>query len=247
MTGAEGHARTASVEQTHFAVRVYRALRPREGYAVVALAVVAVVCLPLAALAGGMIAGLGATPGLAVAALLMAWWLAHRRIRGIFAAALLALGGVLAVLGWGVYVLRPWPLIPQGTRWLAWWLGQRSALTPIRAPVPAPALDAFAAQGQALAGFGQRVGWWVGGLVTGEGVPDNLVLVAFGCLLAWGLAAWAGWWLARHGQPFVALLPSLILLSLQVFWAQIGTLEILVFLGVSHNAARAAAPGAADG
>ena len=128
MTGAEGHARTASDEQTHFAVRVYRALRPREGYAVVALAVVAVVCLPLAALAGGMIAGLGATPGLAVAALLMAWWLAHRRIRGIFAAALLALGGVLAVFGWGVHVLRPWPAILQGSRWLAWWLGQQTAL-----------------------------------------------------------------------------------------------------------------------
>ena len=227
MTGAEDYARTATDEPTHFLVRAYRALRPREGYAVVALAVVAVVCLPIAALSGRMIAGLGATPGLAVAALLIAWWLAHRRIRGIFAAALLALGGVLAVLGWGVYVLRPWPVILQGCRWLAWWLGQRPAATPTQAPP----LDAFAAQGQALAGFGQRMGWWVAGLVTGKGVPDNLVLVAFACLLAWGLAAWAGWWLARHGKPFVALLPSLLLLSLQVFWAQTGLLELLISLG----------------
>ncbi len=197
----------------------------------VALAVVSVVCLPAAALAGGMIAGLGATPGLTVVALLMAWWLAHRRIRGIFAAALLALGGVVAVLGWGVHVLRPWPALLQGSRWLAWWLGRQMALKPPQHPLPAPSLDAFAAQGQALAGFGQRVGWWVAGLVTGKGVPDNLVLVAFACLLTWGLAAWAGWWLARHGKSFVALLPSLILLSLQVFWAQTGTLELLIFLG----------------
>jgi transglutaminase-like putative cysteine protease len=231
VTGSEGHARTTAAEPTHFLVAAYRALRPREGYAVVVLAVVTVICLPAAALAGGMIVGLGATPGLAVMALLSAWWLAHRRIRGIFAAALLALEGMLAVLGWGVYVMQPWPVIRQGFRWLAWWLQQRTALTPPPHPPPSPSLDAFTAQGQALAGFGQRVAWWVAGLVTGKGVPDNLVLVAFACLLAWGSAAWAGWWLARNGKPFVALLPSLILLSLQVFWAQTGTLEILIFLG----------------
>ena len=231
MTEAEGHALTAAAEPTYFVVRAYRALRPREGYAVVTLAVVAVVCLPAAALAGRMISGLGATPELTVAALLMAWWLAHRGIRGVFAAALFVLGGLLAVLGWGVYVLRPWSMIVEGFRWLVWWLEQHTALTPLQPLVPAPSLDAFATQGQALAGFGQRVGWWVAGLVTGKGLPDNLVLVAFACLLAWGLAAWAGWWLARHGKPVVALLPSLIVLSLQVYWSQMGVVELLIFLG----------------
>ena len=135
------------------------------------------------------------------------------------------------MLGWGVYVLRPGPAILQGFRWLAWWLGHRMALTPSQPPPPAPSLDAFAAQAQALAGFGQRMGWWVAGLVTGKGVPDNLVLVALACLLAWGLAAWAGWWLARHGKPFVALLPSFVLLAIQVYWAPEWLWTLLAFLG----------------
>ena len=95
MTEAEGHALTAAAEPTYFVVRAYRALRPREGYAVVTL-------------------------------------------RGVFAAALFVLGGLLAVLGWGVYVLRPWSMIVEGFRWLVWWLEQHTALTPLQPLVPAP-------------------------------------------------------------------------------------------------------------
>ena len=232
MIEASGQARSADDQPTtHWLVSLYRAARPREGYVVVALALVAVICLPTAALSGGLIVGLGATPGLAVAALLVAWWLAHRRLRGLLAAPLLALAGVCAVLVWGVYVLRPWALFLAGVRWLAWRLGEQVAVAR-GLPLPqAPALDAFAAQGAALGRFGQRVGWWVAGLVTGAGVPDNLVLVALVGLLAWGLAAWAGWWLVRHGKPIVALLPSFVLLIIQVYWAPGGIWTLLVFLG----------------
>ena len=232
MIEASGQARSADDQPTHWLVSLYRAVRPREGYVVVALAVAAVICLPTAAVAGGLIVGLGATPGLAVAALLVAWWLAHRRLRGWLAAPVLALAGVCAVLVWGVYVLRPWSLFLPGVRWLTWWLREHVASAPLRAVTQAPPLDAFAAQGSALARFGQRLAWWVEGLVTGAGVPDNLVLVALVCLLAWGLAAWAGWWLARHGKPLVALLPSFVLLIIQVYWAPNGIWTLLLFLGV---------------
>ena len=232
MIEASGQARSADDQPTtHWLVSLYRAARPREGYVVVALALVAVICLPTAVLSGGLIVGLGATPGLAAAALLVAWWLAHRRLRGLLAAPLLALAGVCAVLVWGVYVLRPWALFLAGVRWLAWRLGEQVAVAR-GLPLPqAPVLDAFAAQGAALGRFGQRVGWWVAGLVTGAGVPDNLVLVALVGLLAWGLAAWAGWWLVRHGKPIVALLPSFVLLIIQVYWAPGGIWTLLVFLG----------------
>ena len=232
MIEASVQVRSADDQATHWVVVLYRALRPREGYVVVALAVAAVICLPAAALAGGLIVGLGATPGLAVAALLVAWWLAHRRLRGLLAAPLLAFAGVCTVLVWGVYVLRPWALFLPGVHWLLWWLRGPLTSAPLRAATPAPPLDAFTAQGSALARFGQRVGWWVDGLVTGAGVPDNLVLVALLCLLAWGLAAWAGWWLARNGKPFVALLPSFVLLIIQVYWAPDGIWTLLLFLGV---------------
>ena len=91
------------------------------------------------------------------------------------------------------------------------------------------------------------MGWWVAGLVTGAGVPDNLVLVALVCLLAWGLAAWAGWWLARHGKPLVALLPSFVLLIIQVYWAPGGIWTLLALPRCTDPVAGAAAPGAADG
>ena len=232
MIEESGQARSANDQPTtHWLVSLYRAVRPREGYVVVALAIAAVICLPTAALSGGLIVGLRATPGLAVAALLVAWWLAHRRLRGLLAAPVLALAGVCAVLVWGVYVLRPWALFLAGVRWLAWRLGEQVASAPLRAATQAPTLDAFAAQGSALARFGQRLGWWTEGLVTGAGVSDNLVLVALVGLLAWGLAAWAGWWLVRHGKPIVALLPSFVLLAIQVYWAPGGIWTLLVFLG----------------
>ena len=135
------------------------------------------------------------------------------------------------MLVWGVYVLRPSALFLPGVRWLAWWLRGPLTSAPLRAATQAPPLEVFAAQGSALVSFGQRVGWWVAGLVTGDGVPDNLVLVALVGLLAWGLAAWAGWWLVRHGKPIVALLPSFVLLIIQVYWAPGGIWTLLVFLG----------------
>jgi transglutaminase-like putative cysteine protease len=228
--GASGQDRGTSDQPAYWLV-LYRALRPREGYLILALALVAVLCLPAAALSGDLIVGLAATPALSVAALLAAWWLAHRRVRGLLAAPLLLLTGAFAVLVRGVYVLRPGLLILQGGRWLAWWLGEQIAVARGQGLTQAPSTDAFAAQASELVRFGQRVGWWTAGIVTGAGVPDNLVLVGLACLLAWGLAAWAGWWLARHGKPFVALLPSFILLIIQVYWAPSGIWTLLAFLG----------------
>ena len=156
-------------------------LRPREGYVVVALALVAVICLPTAALSGGLIVGLGATPGLAAAALLVAWWLAHRRLRG--SAGRAAAGAGRRLRGAHLGCLRAPPLAADPARWTAGWRGGWAEQVAVARGLPltqAPALDAFAAQGAALGRFGQRVGWWVEGLVTGAGVPDNLVLVASG-------------------------------------------------------------------
>ncbi len=175
------------------------------------LAWVAVISLPAAAVEGGLIAGLDADARAGD----------RRAAPGMVAGASPAEGvrsaprcspwpAWSAVLGWGVYVLNPWAMLAQGARWLAWWFGERT--------LPSPSLDAFAAQGEALARFWQRVSWWVEGLVTGRGGADNLVVVALACLLVWAVAAWAGWWLARNGKPFVALLPTGILLANQVYW-----------------------------
>ncbi len=177
-----------------------------------ALAWSAVISLPAAAIASRLIFGLEPLAWLATLALILAWWLAGRRVSGLVAATLLTLCGLAADLIWGVRVVRIMPLAGQLLRWLAAQLGERD--------VPAPAVTYFQEQGAALASFGQRLAWWTSGLVGGQGTPDNLVVIGLAGLAAWALAAWAGWWVARRGQPFLALLPTGSVLAVVAYWAE---------------------------
>ncbi|MCX6031507.1 MAG: transglutaminase-like domain-containing protein [Chloroflexi bacterium] len=207
-------------------------LHPREGWVVLLLAWAAVCSLPAAAMEGGIIAGLAPALWLATLGLLAACWLGHQgaRLRGWAAAVTALLLGVVADLAWGVNVLNVGPLIAQGTRWLGWWT--RCGATP-KCLLSAPPFPYFAEQWAALTGFMQRVAWWVNGAATGHGVADNLVWVGLAGLIAWSMAAWAGWWMARHGKPFFALLPTGILLTQQVYVADAGYAWLLVYLGAA--------------
>lgn len=218
-----GERMLPEAEQPLLIVRLMRRFRPREGWAVLACAWAAAICPAAAAVAGQVFAGVGPLAWLATLALLGAWWLAHRRVSGLAATGILALAAVAADLLWGVRVMRMGPLFGQVWRWLVWFLGERA--------VPAPAVRYFQEQGAALATFGRRLAWWISGLVNGQGLPDNLVTIGVAGLLAWGLAAWAGWWVARQGKPFLALLPSAVVLALQVYWAEDARWVLLVFLG----------------
>ncbi len=208
--------------QPYWLTRLWRVLRPRGGWAVFALAWSAVISLPAAAIAGRLIVGLEPLAWLATLAFILAWWLAGRRISGLVAAGLLALSGLVADLIWGVQVVRIGPLALQLLRWLAAQLR--------RSDVPAPAVTFFQQQWDALVSFGQRLVWWIGGLVRGQGTPDNLVVIGLTGLAAWALAAWAGWWVARRERPFLALLPTGIALALQVYWAADVRWPLILFL-----------------
>ena len=133
-------------------LRLFRFLRPRDGYLVFLLAWAAVITLPAAALLGGSFAGAEPLLWLATLSFVAARWLAARKVNGWVAVALCMTSGALAVLLWGVHVLRPWPLLSQSGRWFAWWLGKH--------PDPAPQVTALAEQAASLAGFAQRVAWW---------------------------------------------------------------------------------------
>ncbi len=209
-------------ERPPLVIRMLAAWRPRGGWAVLTLAWMAVMALPLAAINSRLILGLWPAAVLATLGLLLAWDLAGRRLSGPLAALLLALAGLTADLALGVRVLRFGPLFGQAWRWLAWAIGERAG--------PAPAVSYFQDQAAALAAFGQRVAWWSAGLLSGRGAPDNLVVIGLACLLAWALAAWAGWWVARRGQPFPALLPTGILLAQQVYLAEDVRWTLLLFL-----------------
>ncbi len=209
----------------HWLVRVAARVQPREGWIAFALAWVAVICLPGVAMEAGLVVGLEPALWLATAGLVSGWWLAHRRLTAPVATALLVAAGVLAVLAWGVRVISFGRLIEQAAGWLGWRLGEQGG--------PAPAITFFSEQWAALASYVGRVAWWVRGLVTGQGAPDNLVVIGLVGLLAWVVAAWAGWWIARRGQPFIGLLPTGILVAQQVYWAGDLRWALLLFLGAT--------------
>jgi hypothetical protein len=193
-----GNAARELSEDTPFIGRVLRRWRPREGWLIAALAWLGVISLPAAAAEGRLLAGIEVAFLLSTLGLLFGWWGGHRRWRGLFFAPAGLLTGIAATLIWGVYVVSPLPLIWQAGRWLAW--GITCGIQPA-CKLPAPALAAFGDQAVRLADFAQRVSWWVNGVVTGQGIPDNLVVVGFAALIAFGLAAWAGWWLAGLPGP----------------------------------------------
>jgi transglutaminase-like putative cysteine protease len=222
-----GNAARELSEDTPFIGRVLRRWRPREGWLIAALAWLGVISLPAAAAEGRLLAGIEVAFLLSTLGLLFGWWGGHRRWRGLFFAPAGLLTGIAATLIWGVYVVSPLPLIWQAGRWLAW--GITCGIQPA-CKLPAPALAAFGDQAVRLADFAQRVSWWVNGVVTGQGIPDNLVVVGFAALIAFGLAAWAGWWLARGGRVFLALFPTGFLLPQQVYNADTGQAWLLVFL-----------------
>lgn len=225
MNGSGPSEQAGQDAAAHWFLRVAAYLRPREGWLVFALAWAAVISLPGAAVQAGLVAGLSPTLWLATLGMVASWWLAGRRIAAPIAAALLAAGGMAADLVWGVRVLGPGRLIPQAGEWLAWRLGEQVG--------PAPAVPYFAEQWSALVSYAGRVAWWVQGLVTGEGAPDNLVVIGLAGLLAWAVAAWAGWWIARRSQPFVGLLPTGLFLAQQVYLAADVRWSLLLFLAAT--------------
>lgn len=217
------------VERPPWFYRLWRRHRPAAGWAVFWLTLGAVLLLPVALLSGGMFAGLRPTVALSIPGFAFAWWLAQRRISGPAAAAVILVTGIAADLVWGVFVLRPLSLTVQLVGWWSWALTSRTATPAASEPV----ITYFREQGAVLAGYVQRVGCWVRGLIVGPGAPDNLVVIGLIVLLCWCIAAWAAWWVARHGQPLAALLPTGVFLAQQAFLAPRTISYVLVFLGVT--------------
>ena len=216
-------ASQASGDEEYLISRLVRRLRPREGWHVLLLGLVAVGTLPASAIEGRLVPGLEPVLLLSSLGFLCSWWFAHRRLPGWGAAIVMAALGVLADLIWGVHALAFWPLVRQSATWLIWLVGKRA--------ISAPAVTYFGDQWASLATFARRVSWWLAGVFSGQGVADNLVLIGVAGLLAWGVAAWTGWWLVRRGQPFVALLPTGLLLAQLVFYLDQGVHWLVIYLG----------------
>jgi hypothetical protein len=121
----------AEQEPSHWFMRLWRRFRPTTGWGVFWLTLGAVLLLPVALVSGALFPGLDPAVTLSVAAFLFGWWLARRQMSGARAAAIVFATGILADLVWGVFVLRPLPLIAQLDDWWTWALGRRSTPEPV--------------------------------------------------------------------------------------------------------------------
>ena len=212
-------------EQPAWAIRLARRFRPATGWGVLLFASAAVILLPAALADGNLLSGLTRTVLLSLLSFVFAWWLALRRLSGIAAAALIGLTGVIADLLWGVFVLRPGAFLLQLLDRWAWVSNDRQGIEPV--------ITFFSEQGSLLGSYFQRVGWWIKGLIVGPGAPDNLAVIGLIVFLTWLIAAWAAWWIARHGQVFVALLPTGVFLAQHAYWVPATLGYLLLFLGVT--------------
>lgn len=212
-------------ERPPWFMRLWNRYRPTTGWGVFWLTLGAVILLPAAVVNGKLVPGADPVVALSILGFILAWWLSRRRIAGPAAVALLLLTGIVADLMWGVFVLRPAPLIGQLGRWWSWSLSRSTAAE--------PAITYFREQGAVLGGYLQRVGWWIKGLIVGPGAPDNLAVIGLIVLLAWGVACWAAWWVARRERPFVALLPAGVFLAQHAFWRPATVTYVLIFLGIT--------------
>ena len=62
----------------------------------------------------------------------------------------------------------------------------------------------------------ERAAGWAGAVVQHQAVADTGLFVGLLSLLAWGSAAWLGWWVLRRRQALPALLPAGVLLAVNV-------------------------------
>lgn len=212
-------------EQPGWAMRLIHRYRPSTGWSVFVFSFGAVLLLPVALADGNLLTGLNRTVLLSAVSFMFAWRLAMRPPSGIAATVLIVLTGIIADLLWGVFVLRPGALVAQLFGWWDWASGNRLG--------PEPPITFFQEQWTLLAGYLQRVGWWIRGLIVGPGSPDNLAVIGLIVFLAWLIAAWGAWWIARHGRTFVALLPAGAFLAQYAYWAPTTLGYLLLFVGAT--------------
>lgn len=211
-------------ERAPWLVRAWVRYRPTTGWAVFLLTLASAELLPLALVYGEIVPGVSPAIGLGLGGMLLGWLLARRKVSGPAAAACLGATGLVATLLWGVRVLRPVLLLQQLWHRAGWMGTERTAAA---API-----TYFTDQWTALRGYGERVVWWLDGIINGPGAPDNLVVIGLLVFVVWCTSAWMAWWVARRGQPFVAHLPAAVFLAQHAYWAPSTLGYVLVMIAL---------------
>ena len=208
-------------------LRLLRRIRPREGWPILFLSLIAVLCLPVSLLQVGWVQGSGVLAGLALLAALLGMTLATWRFPGWLGGALMAVLGLATTVGFVGRTLPPVRLVLDEWAYAFLWLWH----LPDERLSPFPFQTLLSDVARRLGSFGSRLWWWAQGVARGGARQDNLVFLFLAALLVWGASVWAGWWLIRRRQTLVALLPTGALLAANVFFAGEGGAWSLLFLG----------------
>ncbi len=202
------------------ALRLLHRRRPAEGWLLWLLALLTLLLAAVSAGAAGWVPHLGLLLSVVIlggycAALGLGRALGaraagqRRRLAGWWAALILTLLGIAAVtllVGW-----REAPLPADGVH--------RLALPLVRA-------------GLAMGEMAARLAQWVGDVrAAGQVGQDDAVFRWLLGLLAWGAAAWAGWWLFVRRQTLAAFLPAGVLLAANAYVYWDGRIWLPFFLG----------------
>jgi transglutaminase-like putative cysteine protease len=190
-----------------------RHLRPVIGWPAFVLTVVAVSMAALGVMEADWVSGDVLLLGASTISMLISVGLAHTRLRGHWAALLLAGIGLLYVTNSLAHYLPPLTgaLRELGAGaawlWLRWW-GRDPVL---------PAFPVWSESAARLATFGDRLASWAAALMGGQSELNAVAFLTVSGLIMWGSTAWAMWGIIRLGRPLLAVLPLGFALSVSTY------------------------------
>ncbi len=200
--------------RTGLMVWLWHHFRPAEGRFMFLLLALAALSAAAGGIAAGWIPGDELFWHTALVGVLVGRSLGRTRMRGRWAALLLAVGGAIYV-GWGVTHLTPplWAVLGAVLR-KEWplaliWLGEAEARVAML-------------EGEVVA--------WVGSWAGRGGIPGAMLSLFWMALLLWGGTAFAGWAVARGRHPLLAFLPLCGALTLSVYLGGAGMVYLWLFV-----------------
>jgi transglutaminase-like putative cysteine protease len=193
---------------------LWRRFRPAEGRFLFFLLVLAALNAAVGGIAAGWVPGDELFWHTALVGVLVGRRLGRTRMRGSWAALLLAVGGVVYVGWWMTHLTPPlWAVLRAA--WREDW------------PLALTWLQEMEARGAMLVG---EVVAWIGSWVEWGGTPGAMVSLFWMALVLWGGAAFAGWMVARERHPLLAFLPLGGTLALSVYLGDAGREYLLLFM-----------------
>lgn len=208
-------------------MRPLKRLRPREGWAILFMALAALACPSAALMQVTRDIGAERLLMLTVTAALIGLALARSRLpagRAALVGALLGTGLLVVVLG---RLLPPLSLLwPEAEGLMAWLQRGGWQQRPVAIPFPHATADFV---WQRIADFGVQLGAWLHAVAAGE-ATDRIGFLLIAGLLAWGLSLFGSWQIFRRQAPIAGLLPSGTGVVLIVFLSGGGTMFLIAYM-----------------